>query len=326
MRHDQLDNAARAVFHSEPCCALSSSPFGRELLSGLHAQPRVVSPKWFYDEAGSLLFEQITQVPEYYPTRTEMTLLERHASEMAAHIGPGAEVVEFGAGASRKVRLLLSALEAPRRFLPIDISGVHLAKAAELLQREHPDLAVLPVVCDFTQALELPPPMGRRVGFFPGSSIGNFEPVQAQALLRKMAGWMAAGGLLVGIDLVKEPALLQAAHNDAKGMTAAFNLNLLGRANRELGADFDLTQFAHSAFFNPPLSRIEMHLVSRRRQTVQLCGQRIEFAEGVSVHTECSYKYTVESFQRLALSAGWVPCAVWVDDARWFSVHWLEPA
>jgi len=213
----------------------------------------------------------------------------------------------------------------PRRVLPIDISGEHLEKAAELLRMDYPGLAVLPVVTDFTRALELPPPAGRRVGFFPGSSIGNFEPAQAQRLLRQMAGWLTGGGLLVGVDLVKDPARLHAAYNDAQGVTAAFNLNLLARANRELGADFDVAQFAHSAFYNAPRSRIEMHLVSRRQQTVRLCGQDIAFEEGDSMHTECSYKYTVESFQRLAVAAGWTPQAVWVDDARWFSLHWLQP-
>jgi len=300
-------------------------PFARELLAGLRAQPRVVSPKWFYDETGSLLFERITELPEYYPTRTELALLERHAPDMAERIGPGAEIVEFGAGASRKVRLLLTSLVSPRRFLPIDISGEHLEHAAEQLRRDHPALTVLPVVGDFTRSLVLPPPEGRRVGFFPGSSIGNFDPPQAQRLLRQMAGWLAGGGLLIGVDLVKDPALLHAAYNDAQGVTAAFNLNLLARANRELGADFDLAQWAHAALYNPPRSRIEMHLVSRCRQSVQLCGERIDFAEGDSVHTESSCKYTVESFQRLAQAAGWTPRAVWVDDARWFSVHWLQP-
>ncbi len=321
----QLHGEARPSVRDRNVLSITSSAFGRELLAGLSSQPRVVSPKWFYDEAGSMLFEQITQVPEYYPTRTELALLEQHAPAMAAHMGAGAEIVEFGAGASRKVRLLLSALVAPRRVLPIDISGDHLEKAAERLRIDYPGLAVLPVVTDFTRALDLPPPMGRRVGFFPGSSIGNFEPAQAQRLLRRMAGWLAGGGLLVGVDLVKDPALLHAAYNDAQGVTAAFNLNLLARANRELGADFDLAQFSHSAFYNPPRSRIEMHIVSRRQQTVCLGGQRVEFDEGDSVQTECSYKYTVESFQRLAVAAGWTPHAVWVDDARWFSLHWLQP-
>jgi dimethylhistidine N-methyltransferase len=298
--------------------------FARELLAGLQALPRSVSPKWFYDAIGSQLFERITELPEYYPTRTEIALLRRHAPEMAECIGPGAEIVEFGAGASRKVGPLLSALAGPRRYLPIDISGEHLEQAAQTLRQEHPGLAVLPVVGDFTHDLELPAPAGLRVGFYPGSSIGNFDPAQAQRLLRRMAAWLGGGGLLIGVDLVKDPALLHAAYNDAQGVTAAFNLNLLARANRELGADFELAQWAHSAFYNPPRSRIEMHLVSRCRQTVRLCGERLEFAEGDSVHTESSFKYTVESFQRLAQAAGWTPRAVWVDDARWFSLHWLE--
>jgi dimethylhistidine N-methyltransferase len=317
-------NAARLA--QGDTAAPPARPFARELLAGLRAQPRVVSPKWFYDEAGSVLFERITDLPEYYPTRTELALLERHAPEMAERIGPGAEIVEFGAGASRKVRLLLAALAAPRRFLPVDISGDHLEQAAEQLRRDHPGLTVLPVVSDFTRSLELPPPTGQRVGFFPGSSIGNFDPPQAQRLLRQMLGWLAGGGLLIGVDLVKDPALLHAAYNDAQGVTAAFNLNLLARANRELGADFALDQFNHSAFYNPPRSRIEMHLVSRRRQRVTLCGEHIDFAEGDSVHTENSCKYTVEGFQRLAQAAGWTPQAVWVDDARWFSLHWLQPS
>ena len=303
--------------------ARPANPFARELLAGLRAQPRVVSPKWFYDETGSVLFERITEQPEYYPTRTELALLERHAPEMAQHIGPGAEIVEFGAGASRKVGLLLAALAAPRRFLPVDISGEHLEQAAEQLRREHPGLTVLPVISDFTRSLELPPPAGPRVGFFPGSSIGNFDPPQALRLLRQMRGWLAGGGLLIGVDLVKDPAVLHAAYSDAQGVTAAFNLNLLARANRELGADFVLENFAHSAFYNPPRSRIEMHLVSRCRQRVMLCGEAIDFAEGDSVHTESSCKYTVEGFQRLAQAAGWTPRAVWVDDARWFSLHWI---
>ncbi|MBC7940050.1 MAG: L-histidine N(alpha)-methyltransferase [Chitinophagaceae bacterium] len=300
--------------------------FADDLLTGLRAQPRSVSPKWFYDETGSTLFERITELPEYYPARIELALLQRHAPEMARLIGPGAEIVEFGAGASRKVRLLLAALHAPKRFLPVDISGEHLQQAAQHLRRDHPGLAVLPVVADFTQGLELPAASGPRAGFFPGSSIGNFEPGQARLLLRRMAGWLAGGGLLIGVDLVKDPARLHAAYNDTQGVTAAFNLNLLARANRELDADFDLAQFAHGAFYNPPLSRVEMHLMSLRSQTVTLCGERVDFAEGDSVHTESSYKYTVDSFQRLARTAGWTPHAVWVDDARWFSLHWLQPS
>jgi dimethylhistidine N-methyltransferase len=304
----------------------ASSAFAADLLAGLRARPRSVPPKWFYDRRGSELFERICELPEYYPTRTELALLDRHAPEMARRIGPGAEIVEFGAGASRKVRVLLGALERPLRYMPVDISGEHLLDAARDLQSAHPGLELLPVVADFTAALELPAPRGRRIGFFPGSSIGNFDPDAAQRLLRRMAQWLAGGGLLIGVDLVKDPALLHAAYNDAQGVTAEFNLNLLARANRELGADFDLAQWAHSAFYNPPMRRIEMHLASRRAQSVTVCGEHFHFAEGDSVHTENSCKYTVEGFQALARAAGFEPAAVWMDAARRFSLHWLEPA
>lgn len=304
----------------------NSHDFARDLVAGLCARPRRVSPKWFYDERGSRLFEEICELPEYYPTRTELALLDRHAPEMATLIGPGAEIIEFGAGSSRKVRPLLAALHEPARYLPVDISGEHLLQAAKALQRDLPDLQVQPVVADFTVSLTLPPPRGVRVGFFPGGSIGNFEPAEACRLLQRMSGWLAGGGLLLGVDLIKEPDLLHAAYNDAQGVTAAFNLNLLARANRELGSDFDLAQFAHSAFYNPPLARIEMHLMSRRTQTISVCGERFEFAEGDSLHTESSYKYTVAGFRQLARAAGWNPRAVWVDSQRQFSLHWLQPA
>lgn len=297
--------------------------FAQDLVAGLRA--RRVAPKWFYDAEGSRLFERICETPEYYPTRTELALLDRHAPAFAALIGPGAEIVEFGAGASRKVRVLLDALPAPRRFVPVDISGEHLGAAAAALRADYPGLQVQPVVGDFTQRLDLPAPAGRRVGFYPGSSIGNFDPAEAEALLRRFAGWLDGGALLIGVDLVKEPAELHAAYNDAAGVTAAFNLNLFARANRELGADFDLSGWAHSAFYNPPLQRIEMHLVSRREQSVAVAGARFDFAEGESVHTENSYKYTVEGFQALARRAGFEPDAVWVDAQRRFALHWLAP-
>jgi dimethylhistidine N-methyltransferase len=301
--------------------------FADDLLAGLRAHPRAVAPKWFYDEAGSLLFERICELPEYYPTRTELALLDRHAQAMAERIGPGAEIVEFGAGASRKVRLLLSALQRPAGFVPVDISGEHLAASAERLRAEHPGLVVRPVAGDYTvDGLQLPPPAGRRVGFYPGSSIGNFEPAEAARLLARYRNWLQGGGLLIGVDLVKSPALLHAAYNDAQGVTAAFNLNLLVRANRELGADFDLAAWEHAAHYQPALQRIEMHLVSRRAQQVQVSGERFAFDEGESIHTENSYKYSVEGFQALVRRAGWAPQAVWTDGARRFSLHWLEPA
>jgi dimethylhistidine N-methyltransferase len=301
----------------------SAHSFATELIDGLSRSPRQLSPKWFYDERGSQLFERICDLPEYYPTRTELALIQRHAPEMARLIGPHADIVEFGAGATRKVRLLLDALDSPRRYTPIDISGEHLLQAAQQLSQDYPDLLVEPMAADFTGPLSLSRPIGRRVGFFPGSSIGNFEPPQAQQLLTRMATMLEGGGLLIGVDLIKAPTVLHAAYNDAQGVTADFNLNVLARANTELGADFQLDQFAHSAFYNPPARRIEMHLISRCPQVASVCGQRLTFQEGDSVHTENSYKYTVDQFQALARRAGFVPQAVWVDKARAFSIHWL---
>lgn len=298
--------------------------FAHDMQRALGELPRRISPKWLYDSEGSRLFDAICELPEYYPTRTELTLLDRHGHDIGRRIGPGAEIVEFGAGSLRKVRLLLEGLPSPAGLLPIDISADHLHRAAAALQRDRPGLTVRPLAADFTQALALPPAHGPRVGFFPGSSIGNFEPSQALALLQRMAGWLD-GGLLIGVDLVKEPDLLHAAYNDAQGVTARFNRNLLARANAELGADFDLSRWAHSAFYHPTLQRIEMHLVSRSDQRVQLCGRVFTLAEGDSIHTENSYKYTVAGFQHLAERAGFTPDAVWVDGRRWFALHWLKP-
>jgi dimethylhistidine N-methyltransferase len=302
------------------------SEFGREMLAGLARTPRRVSPKFFYDAAGSQLFDRICELPEYYPTRTELKILGECAGEIAAQIGPRAEIVEFGAGSLTKVRLLLDALEAPRRYLPIDISGEHLAAAAQRLREDYPELAVQPIAADYTMPLVLPAPgpgAGRRVGFFPGSTIGNFEPDEALAFLQLAARMLRGGGLLIGVDLVKDPARLHAAYNDAQGVTADFNLNLLRRANAELEADFDLDGFAHSAFYNAPMRRIEMHLASRRAQTVALNGQRFDFDEGETIHTEYSHKFSVDGLRALAARAGFRPGAVWVDPERLFSVHWL---
>jgi dimethylhistidine N-methyltransferase len=301
--------------------------FAGELAAGLHARPRQVSPKFFYDAAGSALFDQICELPEYYPTRTELGILREHADDMARLIGPNAEIVEYGAGASRKVRLLLDALERPQRFVPIDISGEHLHASAATLRADYPALEVRPVVADFTRPVALPPRLpghGLRVGFFPGSSIGNFDPHEARRFLRQVAGQLRGGGLLIGTDLIKDPATLHAAYNDAAGVTAAFNRNLLVRANQELGADFSVEDFAHYACYNAQQQRIEMHLISRRDQQVCMGEDVFEFREGDSIHTENSYKFTVEGFQALAIEAGFRPAGIWRDPQNWFCLHWLE--
>ena len=301
--------------------------FASDLLAALGTTPRSIAPKYFYDSEGSKLFDQICDLPEYYPTRTELQILKDRAGEIAAHIGANAELVEFGAGSLTKVRLLLDAMQAPKRYIPIDISGEHLESAATALKADYPLLQVKPLVADYTQAFMLPaalPGAGQRVGFFPGSTIGNFTPPEAVQFLRMAATVLHGGALLVGADLVKDPAVLHAAYSDAQGVTAAFNLNLLARANRELGADFDLDQFAHSAFYNAPLKRIEMHLMSRVRQVVHVCGWRFTFEEGETLHTENSHKFTVDGLRALAIQAGFMPGPVWTDAQQLFSVHWLH--
>jgi dimethylhistidine N-methyltransferase len=301
--------------------------FAQDMIKALASRPRSISPKYFYDAQGSRLFDRICELPEYYPTRTELGILADNAGEIASHIGPRAEIVEFGAGSLRKVRLLLDAMDEPARYLPIDISGEHLSHCAAALQQDYPRLEVRPVVADYTQRMLLPAPApgtGRRVGFFPGSTIGNFTPTEALHFLRLARQVLHGGALLVGADLVKDPAVLHAAYNDAEGLTAAFNLNLLARANRELGTRFLLEQFAHGAFYNAPHQRVEMHLVSRRRQTVEVCGQAYEIGEGETLHTESSHKFTVEGFRALAARAGFRPGPAWIDAGRLFSVHWLD--
>ncbi|HEY1228463.1 MAG TPA: L-histidine N(alpha)-methyltransferase [Ramlibacter sp.] len=303
--------------------------FGRELLAGLKLKPRSISHKFFYDAAGSRLFDAICELPEYYPTRTELSILADRAGEIAQQIGPDAEIIEFGAGSLRKVRLLLDALKTPRRFVPIDISGEHLAQAARDLRADYPTLDVQPLVADYTRPFSLPVPHergGMRVGFLPGSTLVNFSPEEALAFLQGAARVLRGGGLLLGVDLVKDPARLHAAYNDAQGITARFNLNLLARANAELGADFDLAGFAHTAFYNAPHQRIEMHLVSRAAQTVELLGERLHFAEAETIHTENSHKFTVEGLRTLAARAGFGIGPVWTDPERLFSVHWLPAA
>ncbi len=307
--------------------AASKTAFAKDLIAALAQTPRSIAPKYFYDQEGSRLFDQICDLPEYYPTRTELSILRQRAPEIASHMGSNAELVEFGAGSLTKVRLLLDAMQSPSRYVPIDISGEHLAGAARALKADYPQLDVVPVVADYTQAFTLPNSAsggGQRVGFFPGSTVGNFTPTEAVDFFRMAAKVLKGGALLVGADLIKDPGVLHAAYSDAQGVTAAFNLNLLARANRELDADFDLAQWAHSAFYNAPLQRIEMHLMSCTRQSVRIQGQAFSFEEGETLHTENSYKFTIASLRALAVAGGFTPGPVWTDAEKRFSLHWLQ--
>jgi dimethylhistidine N-methyltransferase len=300
--------------------------FANAALAGLAGSPKTLPCQFFYDTRGSELFEQITALPEYYPTRTEASILSACAGEIAAETPTGSVLVEFGSGSSRKTEILLDALDALKAYVPIDVSGSALDEARARLSTRFPHLIVHPIVGDFRADLVLPDDLaGRpRLGFFPGSTIGNFAPREAVALLRSMAASLALGGrLIIGVDLRKDRAPLLSAYNDAAGVTAAFNLNLLVRANRELGADFELDGFRHDAIFNDAKSRIEMHLISTRRQTVSLLGRRFDFRAGESIHTENSHKYSVSDFGDLARSAGWTPRRVWTDAQDLFSVHEL---
>ncbi|WP_193367393.1 L-histidine N(alpha)-methyltransferase [Pelagibius marinus] len=305
--------------------AAGDDEFRAAVLSGLARHPKTLEPKFFYDERGSQLFDAITELEEYYPTRAETAALESHAAEIAAFVGRGASLVEFGSGSSVKTRLLLENLAGLRCYVPIDISGAHLQAAAERLAADYA-LPVIPVHADYTGAFALPDvvPAAGRLGFFPGSTIGNFDPPAAVAFLRRARDLLGPGArFLVGADLQKDAARLVAAYDDAQGVTAAFNLNLLRRINRELAGDFDLAAFRHEARYDPELGRIEMHLVSRAAQQVTIAGHSFSFAAGESIHTENSYKYTLESFADLARQGGWRSEAQWLDPEGLFSLHGL---
>ncbi|HKZ73350.1 MAG TPA: L-histidine N(alpha)-methyltransferase [Steroidobacteraceae bacterium] len=298
-----------------------------DALRGLHAHPKRLAPLYFYDSLGSALFERICEQPEYYLTRTETSILRHFAGDIAQMLGEHVLLVEFGSGASAKTRLLLDRLMQPAAYVPVDISMSALLDAVQALRRDYPWLDVLPVCTDFTRPFVLPRSPrehARAVVFFPGSTIGNFDTVEAVRLMRTMRGVAGEGGaLVIGVDLVKDPDRLEAAYDDRAGVTAAFNLNVLRRLNRELGADFDLEGFEHEAAWVAALSRIEMRLVSKRHQRVLLDGEAIEFAAGEHIVTEHSHKYTIESFERLARAAGWAPRKVWTDEAGDFSVVYL---
>jgi dimethylhistidine N-methyltransferase len=296
-------------------------------LRGLALHPKRLPCKYFYDAAGSRLFDRICELPEYYPTRTELAILQADAPAMAKRLGPDCLVIEYGSGSGTKTRLLLDALARPAAYLPVDIARDHLEQSAAALAAESPNLQIMPVCADFTKPFALPagvPAGRRRAVYFPGSTIGNFGPAAARRLLARMARMAGRGGaVLIGVDLKKDPCVLEAAYNDAAGVTAAFNLNLLTRINRELGGTFHPSKFCHHALYGPTRGRVEMHLVSRCRQTVRVAGTDFAFEDGESILTECSYKYTVRGFQALAAAAGLRARQAWTDPQHWFSVQYF---
>jgi len=298
--------------------------FRQDVVAGLSLPQKTLPPKHFYDAAGSRLFERICRLPEYYLTRAELALTRAHLPAIARFAGTGGILLEYGSGESLKTRLLLRAMR-PSVYMPVDISQDALRLAGAKLAREFPELRIAPVAGDFSRPLDLPRLAGRdRLVYFPGSTIGNLTPQEAQAFLRMTRGQVGPrGAMLVGVDLKKDANVLHAAYNDARGVTAAFNLNLLKRINRELGGDFDLRRFSHYAFYNAPLGRIEMHLVSLGAQTVNVGDHRFGFAAGESIHTENSYKYSIAEFQALAAQAGFRGARVWTDRRGLFSLHGL---
>ena len=301
----------------------AAEAFAHAVLAGLAARPRSIPARFFYDQAGSALFEAITRLPEYYPTRTEAALLAAHAPAVANAVGRGRVVVEFGSGSSAKTPLLLAAV-APRAYVPIDISGDFLRESAAALQRSHPVLPVLPVVGDFTHRIDLPAELHGRpmLGFFPGSTIGNFAHPDAVDLLRAFRATLGEGAwLLIGLDTRKNPSRLVAAYDDAAGVTASFNLNLLHRINRELDGVIPVDRFAHVALWNEGPGRIEMHLRAKADVSFTVLGRRFAMVQGETIHTENSYKYTAEEARLLARSSGWQPVADWTDPDRLFGLH-----
>ncbi len=312
----RADDAQRTLFYAD-------------VVAGLSASPKNIPCKYFYDERGANLFEAIVRTAEYYPTRAEIEILTVNAPEIADAMGPAAHLVDFGAGSAHKARLLLKAMDAPASYIAVDISEDYVRKSVAALAAGFPDLKAVALAADFTETFALPrfARQGPRAGFFPGSTIGNFTPDEAAGFLRRAAGVLGQGaGFLVGVDLKKEPHLLTAAYNDSAGVTAQFNLNVLVRMNRELGANFGLEKFAHRAVYNARAGRVEMYLDSLAAQTVHVGDRPFTFGNGESIHTENSYKYTVAEFQTLAESAGFMPVRVWTDRRKLFSLHYLVAA
>jgi len=324
-----MARAGQAALRAAPSVETAGT-FAADVVAGLAAKPKRLPPKYFYDATGSALFERITQLPEYYLTRCELALLRANAPAIASLFPKNCALIEFGSGSSTKARILLGAAATVEAYVPVDISGDALQQDSADLRRDFPRLTVDPLIADFTQSFTLPPAIASkpRVGFFPGSTIGNFEPHEACRFLRHAGGMLGPAAILViGIDLAKDAAILCPAYNDSEGVTAKFNLNLLARINRELGAGFDLAAFEHHAFYNREQHRVEMHLASTKRQKVRVSGATISFRAGETIHTENSYKYTVEAFQALARGGGWTPLKFWSDGL--FSVHafqWADAA
>ena len=320
-----MPDGSRFVFHD---LAPGEDSFRDAVLGGLSGKPKSLPCKFFYDQRGSALFEAICEVPEYYLTRTELGILEACAGDIAERIGPNCRLVELGSGASRKVRLLLNALEAPLAYVPVDISRGFLRDAAASIAAAFPDVEVVAVCADYTRPFQLPRiagPAGKTVGFFPGSTIGNFEPEAVVAFLTHVGRLLGSGAeMLIGADVKKDKAILDAAYNDAEGLNAAFNLNLVHRIAKELDSDIAIDDFAHLAFYNPKEGRVELYIRSLNDQTAIIAGRRFSFAAGELIHTENSYKYAIPAFRALAARAGFRALETWTDAESKFSVHYLR--
>jgi dimethylhistidine N-methyltransferase len=304
-----------------------SADFLADVVAGLSSNPRTIPCKYFYDERGAALFQKICELPEYYVTRTEIDILDRHRADIASQLGPGVELIGLGTGAGTKTRILIEALDRPAVYIPVDISKKQLRQSTALFRKIFPDLEILPLCADYLQPVVLPSPRHkpvRNIVYFPGSTIGNFEPEEAMQFLRRIANvCRGGGGLLIGADLKKDLHVLEAAYNDKAGVTAQFNLNLLERINRELGADFDLDQWRHRAIYNATAGRIEMHLISETDQFIHLNEHKFHFRRAEKIVTEFSYKYAPEEFAALAGEVGLEFVRMWSDDARLFGVFYF---
>ena len=320
---------AKAAAYARPTTQVALNEFAEAVLEGLSANTKSLPARFFYDANGSALFEEITKLPEYYPTRTETAILSTHARDMVADIPDDSVLIEFGSGSSRKTEILLATLPRLRAYIPIDVSIDALEVAKRRLVTGFPGLDIRPIHGDFSGPIEIPADLRSyaRTGFFPGSTIGNLLPSEAARLLSEMRAALSTDGrLIIGVDLKKDPHTLVLAYNDTAGVTAQFNLNMLARINREIEPAFNLHNFRHEAVYNAGEGRIEMHLVSLKAQSVALLGQRFYFQAGESIHTENSYKYAIDEFQTLCKSAGWQSKRIWTDPEKLFSVHELVVA